>query len=73
MAELMNLKGLVHYLGVHKTTFVKWRQAGYEPPALKIGRRVYYSREQISAWLTSLQIPASVAKIPVRVERQSTD
>lgn len=53
--ELLNLKGLVHWLGVEKCTISKWTRMGCGPPRILIGRRYYYSRAAVREWLNSLQ------------------
>lgn len=53
--ELMTLKALVRCLGVDKAIVQQWRKAGIGPPRTIIGRRCYYSREQVWTWLRAAQ------------------
>ena len=40
--------------GIHKRTLWRWRQAGTGPKFFRIGKRIYYKRETVNAWLENL-------------------
>ena len=40
-------------LHVHWRTLKRWQSHGNGPPQVRIGRRVYYRRDDIAAWLTA--------------------
>jgi predicted DNA-binding transcriptional regulator AlpA len=44
---------LASELGVCVKTLERWRTLGQGPPVTKIGRRVYYRRSSVAAWLNS--------------------
>jgi excisionase family DNA binding protein len=39
------------YLGVPLKTLYAWRQRGYGPPAIKVGRHLRYRWADVEAWL----------------------
>lgn len=38
-------------LDVHWRTILRWKAYGYGPPQTRIGRRVYYHRDALAAWI----------------------
>ncbi len=57
--KLMTREQVEKFLGVSDTTLHNWNNNG-ELPAKKIGRRVYYSKEEIVAKLKSSQTQLKV-------------
>lgn len=41
-------------LGVHIRTLKRWKNLQYGPPSVSIGKRVFYRRADIQAWLSNL-------------------
>lgn len=41
-------------LGVHTRTLKRWKTLNYGPPAVRIGKRVFYRRADIASWLADL-------------------
>jgi len=53
--KLISSTALAERLGLgNETTVRKWRLKGYGPTYLKVGRRVFYSEDAVSAWLASI-------------------
>lgn len=40
-------------LGVHWRTLKRWITSDYGPPHVRVGRRIYYRRDDIALWLNS--------------------
>lgn len=51
--ELLTQKEVAALLGKHRTTMWDWQQRGIGPPTVPIGRRRYYERSKIKAWLAA--------------------
>lgn len=51
---LWTIRDLAALMGKSAHSIEQMRHAGYLPPAIKIGRRVYWHRATIDAWLASL-------------------
>lgn len=47
----------------HHTLYV-WRKAGKGPPYTRIGRKVYYEREVLDAWLAEQRSPPAKTAWP---------
>ena len=41
-------------LGVHVRTLKRWKNQHYGPPSVRIGKRIFYRRADIAAWLSGL-------------------
>jgi hypothetical protein len=44
-------------LGVKPLTLVRWRLARHGPPVTQIGRRLYYKKSSLRAWLAAQERP----------------
>lgn len=71
--ELMTLKSLTRYLGVDKVSINRWQQRGLGPPQIKIGNRIWYSRQMIQDWITSCRVHSSsaspgISQIPAQLQ-----
>lgn len=51
-----------------RITRARWRREGGGPPFIKIGRRVFYRREQIAEWMKSREA-RSTAELRSRVSK----
>ena len=49
--ELWDMKTVSEYLGVGRGTLTRWRQTGYGPTSIKLGRGVRYRRIDVEKWL----------------------
>ena len=51
--ERLDSAAAADYVGVAQQTLALWRSAGrYSLPYSKIGRKIYYSRADLDAWLS---------------------
>ena len=50
---LLNEMQTSQMIGIKPATLRKWRWEGKEPQFLKVGRRVYYRRDDLTAFLES--------------------
>jgi Helix-turn-helix domain len=58
-------------LGVCERTLDRWHQLGGGPPRATIGRRIFYRRSSVAAWLSSREQPVSNTAAPsTRRDRQ---
>ncbi len=44
-------------LGVHPFTLKRWKANDYGPKPVRVGKRLYYRRADMAAWLESLGKP----------------
>jgi predicted DNA-binding transcriptional regulator AlpA len=51
--EYLSLRDLARELGITPRTIQRWETLGEGPPTTRIGRKVYYARAAVSAWLKS--------------------
>ena len=51
--ELYSENGLAEYLSKAKSTLKRWRATGDGPPVTRIGRSVYYAKDDVKEWLRS--------------------
>lgn len=52
-ARLLNADAASDYLGIPKATLAKMRWAGEGAPYVKFGRKIYYRKEDLEAWIDS--------------------
>ena len=45
---------LADELGVHPQTLKRWKARRYGPKPVRVGRRVYYRRDDVRTWLSEL-------------------
>jgi predicted DNA-binding transcriptional regulator AlpA len=50
--RLVSAKEAARILGVHPNTLCKWRIYGRGPQFIKVGRRIRYSTNKISTWMS---------------------
>jgi len=48
---LLSTSELATFLGVPVATIYAWRQKGYGPKGIRIGRHVRYRKEDVDTWL----------------------
>ena len=51
MTDLLDSPEFCEILGITKGTAYYWRQKGYGPKAIKIGKNLRYRRADVVAWL----------------------
>jgi predicted DNA-binding transcriptional regulator AlpA len=54
--RLLKSKELAELLGFQESTLRQWRSEGVGPPYLRLGHRVRYSPEVVSAWVAAHQV-----------------
>jgi Helix-turn-helix domain len=54
--ELLRPAELAAELEVCEMTLKRWRRIGSGPPVTKIGRRIFYARPSVVAWLASSEV-----------------
>jgi excisionase family DNA binding protein len=52
--DLLTIPELAEHLGVPVKTVRYWRAHQYGPPSARLGKRVFYRRDQVQAWVDSL-------------------
>lgn len=65
MSELLNKKALCQWLGITTMTLHNWERKHIIPPGLLIGQRLYYSREAVRDWISSLRAAQSMSLVSV--------
>ncbi len=55
LAGLLTPKGLALELGVTERTIARWHQHRIGPPRVRIGRKVYYRKDSVIAWVGSCE------------------
>ncbi|WP_447646182.1 helix-turn-helix transcriptional regulator [Nocardioides zeae] len=48
--RLWSIEEVAEYLGVPKQTVYSWRQTGYGPAAIKVGKHLRYREATVLAW-----------------------
>jgi predicted DNA-binding transcriptional regulator AlpA len=51
LPELLTVPDLAAYLGIPVRNVYFWRATNQGPPALKVGKRLYFRATDVSAWL----------------------
>jgi predicted DNA-binding transcriptional regulator AlpA len=64
--ELLSITGLIDYLAgeVARQTIYRWNSERSGPPYLRAGRRVFYRRSDVDAWMAGRQPPVSGRRSP---------
>lgn len=52
-SELLTLEQFAELVNTPINTVRFWRQTGYGPKSARIGRRVFYRRNDVAAWITA--------------------
>lgn len=52
-SELLKLQEAARSYGFSEATMYNWRHQGKGPRSVRLGRRVYYRRADIEAWIES--------------------
>ena len=52
--RLLNQKGLAQFLGINRTTILRWHWKQIGPPRLLIRKRYYYTVGAVEEWLETL-------------------
>jgi hypothetical protein len=55
LADFLPKRDAAAELNICERTLDRWRQLGEGPPITKIGRRIYYRRPALLAWLCALE------------------
>jgi excisionase family DNA binding protein len=55
LPELLTVAELAHYLGVPVSTIHFWRGKRQGPPAVKVGKRLYFRVADVAKWLEEQQ------------------
>jgi hypothetical protein len=55
LAGLFTPKGLALELGVTERTIARWHQYRIGPPRVRIGRKVYYRKDSVIAWVRACE------------------
>lgn len=53
MNELLTIQDLARKFGVTVETIYDWRKRRYGPPAIKVGRRLFWDPADVQTWLDS--------------------
>lgn len=51
--DLLNIDELASYLGVKPRTVIEWRARGIGPHRIRVGRRTFFRRSDVAAWLAT--------------------
>ena len=62
LAGYLTPKELADAFGVTERTIARWHRHRQGPPRVTIGRKVYYRRESVNAWLTECERPEPRAR-----------
>lgn len=49
--EFLTIKDLAEMLGLPLSGIYRWRRLGVTPPAIKVGKHVWFRRADVEAWL----------------------
>ena len=63
LSDYMTREDLAAELGVSKDTLARWHTQRIGPPSVKLGKRTFYRREVVRAWLVDRERGA-VARPP---------
>lgn len=64
MSDLISTSDLAKKLGIQPNTLEKWRVHGEGPPHYRLGRRILYKMEDVSAWLDQRRVASTSAAMP---------
>jgi predicted DNA-binding transcriptional regulator AlpA len=67
LAGYLKPKDLAKELDVSERTIARWHHFREGPPRVEIGRKVYYRKESVKAWIASCEHPEPLAR---RARRQ---
>lgn len=63
ISDFLTVREAAKEIGVHVRTLKYWKAAGYGPDHFYIGKRLFYRRSDVVAWLTKIsETKAPVAK-----------
>lgn len=51
--DLLSTDELAAYLSVHPDTLMRWRQLNKGPAFIRIGKKIWYERSVVVAWLAA--------------------
>lgn len=57
LADYLHITQAAEELGVHVGTLKRWKAERYGPTPFRIGKRVFYRRSDIAAWLDDISNP----------------
>jgi DNA-binding transcriptional MerR regulator len=66
VADFLTVRAAAEAIGVHVRTLKYWKATGYGPDHFYIGKRLFYRRSDVIAWLQSI----SETKAPVTKGRK---
>ena len=69
--ELVGLARAAQFLGVSRQVLRRWNKAGLGPPRRRIGRRYYYARVLLVAWLKSNAQPTEQKRVEQPPQNQA--
>ena len=52
-SDYFNSDQLCQYFGINHRTLIRWRDRGYGPPCVYVGRAIFYRRDAVKEWLLS--------------------
>lgn len=51
--DLMTTEQLARYIGIHPASAPRWAREGFGPRRFRIGKRAYYLKSEVDAWIQS--------------------
>ncbi len=72
LAGYLKHKDLAKELEVSERTIARWHHFREGPPRVEIGRKVYYRKESVKAWIASCEHPEPLAGRARRRSRPRT-
>lgn len=54
-SELLTKSEFASFVGISVHTLEKWNARGSSPKRVRLGRRVFYRRSDVAAWLDALE------------------
>jgi predicted DNA-binding transcriptional regulator AlpA len=57
LADYIHITQAAEELGVHVGTLKRWKAERYGPKPFRLGKRVFYRRSDIAAWLEEISNP----------------
>lgn len=54
LPALLDLDGMTQLFGKSPRTIYRWRQIGYGPASVKVGNKLFWTRESVIDWVASL-------------------
>ncbi len=73
LAGYLKPKDLAKALDVSERTIARWHHFREGPPRVEIGRKVYYRKESVVAWIASCERPEPRASRARRLRPRGTD